>query len=1042
MSAPEIPGFEIIGRIGRGGMATVWKARQLSLDRIVAIKVLLERLAHDPEDIQRFQTEAQSAAKLKHPGIVQVYDARIADGFSYFVMEYVGGYTVGEWIRRKGVLVERDALLVAECVADALDYAWEKERIIHCDIKPDNVMIDADGTVKVADLGLARTIRAMRGPAESDEIMGTPAFMSPEQTRGDQELDCRTDIYATGAMLYYLLTGKLLFEGASDDEVMDRQVSDSVEDPFAVNPELSKPACWLIESMLAKDRDDRPTGWRAVRNDLERVKRGMMPANRVRSGRQSTVRRSRARTRPGRHPASPAPSAGRSAITPLRAGLIVLGVVVVFMSIMYRVHKSEEPVLPRPAAPTPPPSEDPERQAREMFEQAVRWQQAHPNAYAEATRLFEEVAAETRGTRYPPMAREQIARVASLRQGEISKTLATLRAGAAALVEARKYEEAARHYESYTGAWAAATLSERETLAAGLRGRGAEAEKARQEAAARAGRRLAAALDTVVALLLEQDPASARDAAVKVLEEMELGPRRGELQDVIALLEAAEGVDRVILDSFNLQRGEEVTLQLTSGTRRIVIDRVEGNRVHGREQLGARGTVGVTFGVADLATRERLLRMGDEGRAEVALVKGLMAFKAMAYTHARRYFGLTHPLLGDRLAARVGEAAGRERQNAGPEADEPPGPATQPGPPAPAEIDPGPRADADAVVRALLERNPELVAGAVTTTTNAAGYVERVEILSPAVKDIGPLAAFRHLRSLRCSPRRTMARSEICPLSDVSALKGLPLERLHLASTSVKDLTPLRGTALTELHLNGTEVSNLSPLKGMPLRYLYLYRTPVRDITPLSGMPLSHLNLAWTRVVNFAPLRGMHLTRLEVAGSQIRDLSVLKGMPLEALDLSDTRITDLAPLKGTPVRSLAIDGTAVRDFTPLSGLPLASLRVRRCRIDDLSVVAGMPLTSLFASDTSISDLGPLRGMPLQGLEVRNTRVTNLSPLSDLPLRHLDIRGTKITDFRPLASMPVESLYVDRPRDIAGTVLRFMPELNTVNGEAWKRRAGR
>ena len=111
MTPPSLSGFEIIEELGTGGMATVWKARQVSLDRIVAIKILASGLSTDPDDVRRFQSEAQAAARLKHPGIVQVYDANVEDGTYYFVMEYVAGYTVGDWIRRKGRLSEKDALL-------------------------------------------------------------------------------------------------------------------------------------------------------------------------------------------------------------------------------------------------------------------------------------------------------------------------------------------------------------------------------------------------------------------------------------------------------------------------------------------------------------------------------------------------------------------------------------------------------------------------------------------------------------------------------------------------------------------------------------------------------------------------------------------------------------------------------------------------------------------------------------------------------------------------------------------------------------------
>ena len=236
MTDIQITGFEMLSKLGEGGMAAVWKARQVSLDRVVAIKILSSRFASDASDIQRFQQEAQSAAKLKHPGIVQVYDANIQNGLYFFVMEFVDGYTCADWLARKGVLSEKDVLLIAECVADALGYAWEREGMIHCDIKPDNVMIDEDGTVKVTDLGLSRTISGMSVGEEAEEILGTPAYMAPEQAMGEANPDCRLDMYALGAMMYHLSTGKLLFAGCSENEVMEKQVNDTVENPRDLNP--------------------------------------------------------------------------------------------------------------------------------------------------------------------------------------------------------------------------------------------------------------------------------------------------------------------------------------------------------------------------------------------------------------------------------------------------------------------------------------------------------------------------------------------------------------------------------------------------------------------------------------------------------------------------------------------------------------------------------------------------------------------------------------------------------------------------------------
>jgi serine/threonine protein kinase len=279
----KIPNFEITGLLGRGGMASVWKARQLSLDRPVAVKILSPEFAADPADIEQFRCEAHVAAQLKHPGIVEVYDANFSDGVYYFVMELVDGYTMGELLRRKGSVGYDDAMTIAESVAVAMDYAWSQFKMVHCDIKPDNIMVDADGTVKVTDLGLCRSLsfnrEAGEKKGEADEIFGTPAYMSPEQIYGIEPLDCRSDIYELGATLYHLVTGRMLFQGKTDDQMIHCHVGeDQAPDPRRFRSSLPAPFVLLLEKMLAKNSEHRPRDWRGLLDDLEHVRAGRPPA--------------------------------------------------------------------------------------------------------------------------------------------------------------------------------------------------------------------------------------------------------------------------------------------------------------------------------------------------------------------------------------------------------------------------------------------------------------------------------------------------------------------------------------------------------------------------------------------------------------------------------------------------------------------------------------------------------------------------------------------------------------------------------------------
>jgi len=284
-SAPVIEGYKILSKIGEGATSIVWKARQLSLDRAVVIKVLSDKLSKEHEDAKLFLTEAQTAAKLKHSGIVQVYDfGQIKnDGRYFFVMEYVSGYTVGEWARRRGRIKEPDAVIIAHHVGEALKYAWDQAHVIHCDIKPDNLMVDADGTVKVMDLGLAHMVKGMSsGKPEDNVVMGTPNYMSPEQAEGNNNLDCRTDIYALGMTLYHVLTGALPYGNGDTLDILEKQIKEPLASPQEVNPDLSADMNNLILKMTAKNISERFQNWsevlRAIVSLLHKQRATSLPA--------------------------------------------------------------------------------------------------------------------------------------------------------------------------------------------------------------------------------------------------------------------------------------------------------------------------------------------------------------------------------------------------------------------------------------------------------------------------------------------------------------------------------------------------------------------------------------------------------------------------------------------------------------------------------------------------------------------------------------------------------------------------------------------
>ena len=275
--AQQIPGFQIQSKVGQGAMAVVFKAKQLSLDRIVAIKVLPKRLSENPEFVERFYKEGKAAARLNHPNIVQAYDVGESSGYHYFVMEFIDGDTIYEHVTDNKPLEEREALRIILQSAKALQHA-HAQGLIHRDVKPKNIMLTEGGVVKLADMGLAREVGDYAtAAAEAGRAYGTPYYISPEQIRGDIHIDCRADIYALGATFYHMVTGRVPFDGSTPSSVMRKHLKEPLVPPDHINSRLSAGIGEIIEVMMAKDPNDRYPSTEELITDLEAVTKGEPP---------------------------------------------------------------------------------------------------------------------------------------------------------------------------------------------------------------------------------------------------------------------------------------------------------------------------------------------------------------------------------------------------------------------------------------------------------------------------------------------------------------------------------------------------------------------------------------------------------------------------------------------------------------------------------------------------------------------------------------------------------------------------------------------
>ncbi len=247
--------YEIIGQLGHGGMATVYKARHPRLDRIVAIKVMHKAFLDDAGFLARFEREAQIVAKLEHPHIVPVYDFDEVDGQPYLVMKIIDGETLKRVLSR-GPMPLPEIIRVMDDMAEALTYA-HRNGVLHRDIKPSNIVIDAHGVPFLTDFGLARVTKAGASTLSADMILGTPQYISPEQASGQAELDPRTDVYSLGVILYEMVVGRVPYNSDTPYAVVHDHIYSDLPLPSTINPAVPPQIEAVLVKALAKKPFDR-----------------------------------------------------------------------------------------------------------------------------------------------------------------------------------------------------------------------------------------------------------------------------------------------------------------------------------------------------------------------------------------------------------------------------------------------------------------------------------------------------------------------------------------------------------------------------------------------------------------------------------------------------------------------------------------------------------------------------------------------------------------------------------------------------------------
>lgn len=286
----NITGFEIIEKIGTVGAITVFKAKQLSLNRTVTLKVVEPKLSNIGE-IKDFVHEARTVANFKHHNVIEVYDIGEKDDMFYVAYEYVNGETLRQIVDRDGAMPAKRALKICLAVADALQHAWSKAKIIHRDISPDNILINDSGQVKVAGLGQVKPTDPVIRDAyiQSGVMVGDLHFMAPEQARGETDPDVRTDIYSLGALLYYMLTTKAPFVAFAPIDALKKHLNERLPNPRDLYSTIPLPACQLVIKMMMKQRVDRFENWEVTSQEIQKAIDGKVLSLKPGSERDSTV---------------------------------------------------------------------------------------------------------------------------------------------------------------------------------------------------------------------------------------------------------------------------------------------------------------------------------------------------------------------------------------------------------------------------------------------------------------------------------------------------------------------------------------------------------------------------------------------------------------------------------------------------------------------------------------------------------------------------------------------------------------------------------
>jgi hypothetical protein len=676
-------GYRIDKKLEEKSDGDVYLGFQETVEREVQIKILPGMKAGDDEVLQRFIREVQLTASLQHANIVSAYHAGEDCGTYYLVTQYVEGKSLKQLLEDKGKISEEQVLEWLLPIAEALKYAWEEHKICHRNVKPENIVINTENTAMLTNMGIAKSVAEdavdLTGAGFT---LGTPEYMSPEQVRGDSDMDFHADMYSLGIVVHERVTGSPPFSNPSPLLVMNAQLDEDPPRANSVNPAVSKRCTSMILKMLEKDRGDRPKTWDGLIRVMKEVMSGEDPApskGKEKAAPAAEPKKIVKKSGGGKGGKAGAVSANDvrqiaqemyKKPSPVGKMLMYALSIIIPVGLFFLIRSNPTPGETGGTATTGTAGQvstvttgqaggdTRTQEIKEMFDYAVGFANKNPDDFDGAIRKFATVKAQATGTKYVLMADDKIAELTSKKEQRVRQIMSSLRSEANQLAAGDDINAAIAVYDEYAGPLASATAGARATASAALEARRSSApptgggvkpnpnpikqpttsigpgaalqqravdEAYRKAATAVKGNRTSTAISGVKAMIADSKYAVAAP----------------QLKGLLAALNSIDSVDTAVLDSFSSQTGKSVQVKLKRESGEFTIKSVD--RAKKRISLTRKAQGGsITFGrqLSDLHVSEVLKRLAASNHPNKYLCCGVIAARAGMSKEAQAYFDL------------------------------------------------------------------------------------------------------------------------------------------------------------------------------------------------------------------------------------------------------------------------------------------------------------------------------------------------------------------------------------------------------------------